>query len=96
MRAKNEAAMLGTSAISAINTNQVSQLFENLSELLTPDMTAAAVHTTRGTVYQWHARPSRYHVPDGLFVKLGRKLLIRRDILRTWVLSTNKGVTHEL
>ena len=34
MRAKNEAAMLGTSANSAVESNPVSQLFENLISLL--------------------------------------------------------------
>jgi membrane-bound lytic murein transglycosylase MltF len=63
------------------------QLFENLQELLTPDMVAAALHTTRGTVYQWHSRPRKYGVPIGLFIKHGRKLLIRRETLKMWVLS---------
>lgn len=64
-----------------------STLFDNLAELLTPEMAAKALHTTRGTVYQWHSRPRRYGVPEGLFIKLGRKLLIRREVLKAWVLS---------
>ena len=63
------------------------KLFDNLSELLTPEMVAEALHTTRATVYQWHSRPRKYRVPESLFLKLGRKLLIRRDVLRTWVLA---------
>ena len=63
------------------------QLFENLPELLTPDLVATALHTTRATVYQWHSRPRKYAVPDGFFIKLGRKLLIRRDVLKIWVFS---------
>ena len=64
----------------------MSQLFDNLPELLTPEMAAVALHTTKATVYQWRSRPSRYDVPEGMFIKHGRKLLIRRDQLRAWVL----------
>jgi hypothetical protein len=63
------------------------KLFDNLSELITPEIAAEVLHTTRATVYQWHSRPKKYDVPVGLFIKLGRKLLIRRDVLKTWVLS---------
>lgn len=62
-------------------------LFDNLSELLTPEMAAAALQTTRETVYQWNSRPLKYRIPDGLFIKMGRKLLVRREILKMWVLS---------
>lgn len=64
-------------------------LFENLPDLLTPELAARALHTTRGTVYQWHYRPQKYSVIDGMFLKLGRKLLIQREVLKTWVLSRN-------
>ena len=67
------------------------QLFENLPELLTPEIAARALQTTRGTVYQWHYRPKKYDITDGLFLKLGRKLLIRREVLKTWVLSRNRN-----
>ena len=73
--------------IRAYDKLDTSQLFENLSELLTPEMAAEVLHTTRATVYQWRSRPRKYGVPDGLFVTLGRKLLLRRDVLKTWVLS---------
>lgn len=74
-----------------IITDSQSQLFENLfsnlSELLTTEMVAEALHTTKGTVYQWHSRPRKYGVPEGMFLKHGRRLLIRREVLRSWVLS---------
>lgn len=64
------------------------KLFDNfIFELLTPEMVAEMLHTSRATVYQWKSRPKKYGVPDGLFVKFGRKLLVRREILKTWVLS---------
>lgn len=63
------------------------KLFENLPELITPDQVAQVLHTTSGTIYQWKSRPRRYGVPDDLFLKFGRKLLVRRDALKAWVLS---------
>jgi hypothetical protein len=70
---------------------RLQRLFENLPELLTPEMLAEVLHTTRGTVYQWKSRPKKYGIPDGLFLKLGRKLLVRREVLKAWVLSQTKG-----
>ena len=66
------------------------QLFENLAELITPEQAATALQTSRGMIYQYHSRPRKYEIPEGLFLKLGRKLLVRRDVLKTWVLSRSQ------
>lgn len=71
----------------SIDSAPSNQLFDNLPELITTKMVAEVLHTSRATVFQWHSRPRRYRVPEGLFIKFGRRLLIRRDVLKTWVLS---------
>lgn len=65
-------------------------LFENLKGLLTPLEVSRLIGVSPKTIYDWKYRPIIRKVPEGLFVKFNRKLLIRTDILRNWILSQNR------
>ena len=62
-------------------------LFENQPNTLTPEQAAAITHSSRVTVYDWHYRPEKYGIPKGMFLKFGRKLIIRTDMFKEWFIS---------
>lgn len=66
-----------------------SMLFENSKGLLTPQEVSNLLGISPKTIYDWKYRPVLRKVPQRLFVKFNRKLFIRTDILRTWILSQN-------
>jgi hypothetical protein len=63
------------------------QVFENQPKFLTPKALVALGMVARDTVYDWHYRPDKYGVPEGMFLKNGRKLLIRTDMFKKWFIS---------
>lgn len=64
--------------------------FDSLNRILTPDQAASVIASTRSTIYDMHYRPSKYNVPEGMFLKNGRKLLVRTDKLKDWFISRNE------
>lgn len=58
--------------------------------LLRPDQVANLYGIQRSTVYDWKMRPKKYSVPQGLFIKFGARLLLRRDLLEQWILERNQ------
>lgn len=66
------------------------KLFENSKELLSPQEVSHLLEISKKTIYDWKYRPVVRRVPDGLFVKFNRKIFIRTDILRNWILSQNR------
>lgn len=72
-----------------LNSSDESMLFENSKGLLTPQEVSDLLCISPKTVYDWKYRSVLRKVPVGLFVKFNRKLFIRTDILRTWILSQN-------
>lgn len=66
------------------------KFFDNLKGLLTPQEVGQLLGVSRATIYDWKYRSVIREVPDGLFVKFNRKLFIRTDILRKWILSQNR------
>lgn len=66
------------------------KFFDNLKGLLTPQEVGQLLGVSRATIYDWKYRSAIREVPDGLFVKFNRKLFIRTDILRKWILSQNR------
>lgn len=66
-------------------------LFENSKELLSPQEVSRLLEISKKTIYDWKYRPVIRRVPDGLFVKFNRKIFIRTDILRNWILSQNRS-----
>jgi hypothetical protein len=63
--------------------------FENSKGLLTPQEVSDLLGISPKTIYDWKYRPTVRKVPSGLFVKFNRKLFIRTDILRNWIVSQN-------
>ena len=66
------------------------RLFDNLKGLLSPQELSKLIGVSTETIYDWKYRTVLRKVPHGLFVKFNRKLLIRTDILRNWILSQNR------
>lgn len=79
--------MLAT--VHSIGFGSESVLFENSKGLLSPREVSDLLGISIKTIYDWKYRPSLRKVPQRLFVKFNRKLFIRTDILRTWILSQN-------
>lgn len=65
-------------------------LFENSKGLLTPLEVSNLLGISPKTIYDWKYRPVIRGVPEKLFVKFNRKLFIRTDILRNWIMSQNR------
>jgi len=73
-----------------LNNPQEIRIFENLKALLTPQEVSKLIGVSPNTIYDWKYRPIKRKVPVGLFVKFNRKLLLRTDILRNWIISQNR------
>lgn len=65
------------------------RLFENLPELLRPNMAASALGLSVKTIYNWHYYKVLKEIPPTVFVKIDRILYLRRDELRRWIASLN-------
>lgn len=65
-------------------------IFDNKKGLLTPPEVCQMLGISVKTIYDWKHRPIARKVPNGLFVKFNRKLLLRTDILRDWIISQNR------
>jgi hypothetical protein len=72
-----------------ISTGSSDALFENVKPLLTPQEVATILGLSPKTIYDWKYRSILRKVPIGLFIKFNRKLFIRTEILRGWILSQN-------
>ncbi|QDK37906.1 helix-turn-helix domain-containing protein [Bdellovibrio sp. NC01] len=79
--------MIATQALEA--SSREFRLFENLKALLTPREVCDLLNISIKTIYDWKYRGVLRGVPEELFVKVNRKLFIRTDILRKWILSQN-------
>ena len=60
------------------------------SEFMTTNEVAMLTRASRETIYDWRYRPHKYGIPTGMFLKTGRKLLIRRRELMHWFLTRDK------
>lgn len=72
-------------------TSDFDTLFENQPKLLSSDGAALLISCSRDTIYDMNYRPAKYGIPDGMFLKNGRKLLVRTDRLKNWFISRNGG-----
>lgn len=72
--------------IAASNEQTTKPLFDIMNrKFLTTDEAAEIARVTRFGVYEWRRKPKVYHVPDGLFIKSGRILLIDREVFLKWL-----------
>ncbi len=69
--------------------NAIELLFENLKPLLGPNEVAELLKRKVSTIYDWKYRSTMRNIPDDLFIKLKGRLLINRDVLKTWLISQN-------
>jgi hypothetical protein len=71
-------------------------LFENLPELIKPQLAAKTLGISIKTIYDWHYRGKTRNVPEDLFVKINRLLYIRKTALKRWINSQNQFVLREV
>lgn len=64
-----------------------SRLFENLPELIVPEVAAKVLGKSVKTLYDWNYRGQmrKYKIPFDLFIKIGGGLYMKRDALIKWV-----------
>lgn len=70
-----------------VNTITATTLFDMEPDLVSTDRVAELLAMSRETIFQWKCRPEKYGTPPDLFHKFGRRLYVRRDILKAWVIS---------
>lgn len=72
---------------SADMNHDLDSIFDNLPKLLRPHHVEEHFGTPRATVYDWHYRPGKYAVPEGMILKDGRKLVLVASRYKTWLIS---------
>lgn len=66
-----------------------------LPELIRAESAASILGVSIKTIYDWRYRGKMRGVPDGMFVKLNRGLLVRTSVLREWIASQNPSLLRE-
>lgn len=87
---KGEVSM--QAVISGQSVVDTDPIFENLKGWMRPKDVAEVFGISVWTIYTWKYKGKLLGVPDGLFVKFGRGLYIRTDVLRRWISSQNQEV----
>jgi hypothetical protein len=74
--------------------NSTPILFENLPELIEPQLASIFLKKSVATLYDWNYRGKtrKSKIPPDLFTKLGGSLRIRKDILGDWM--SNRCSSH--
>lgn len=65
------------------------QFFEKLKGWMRPKDVANLLGISIKTIYDWNHRPHRRKTPEGLFIKFNGQLLIRTEVLRSWIYKQN-------
>lgn len=65
--------------------------FDNLPELVRPEVAASVLGLSVKTIYDWRYRQKQLRVPEDLFVKFNRFLYLKTPILRHWITSQNSS-----
>jgi hypothetical protein len=62
-------------------------LFENLPELIIPQVAAKFLNKSVKTLYDWNFRGKtrKRKIPSDLFLKVGGSLYIKKDVLSKWI-----------
>jgi len=64
-------------------------LFENLPDVIKPNVAASVLGLSVKTIYDWNYRQVEKGIPNNLFLKVNRLLYIRTDVLKQWIVSEN-------
>ena len=67
-------------------------LFDNLPELLKPNVVASVLGISKFTIYDWRYRQDQRGAPKDLFVKFNRHLYLRTSVLKRWITSQNTSL----
>ncbi len=73
----------------AIKSEKSDVLFENLPELVKPNVAASVLEISVKTIYDWRYRQKEKKIPADLFLKINRLLYLRTHVLRRWIASQN-------
>tara|TARA_R110002049_G_scaffold274186_3_gene452129 strand:+ start:1481 stop:1690 length:210 start_codon:yes stop_codon:yes gene_type:complete len=68
-------------------------LFDNLPDLIAPDMAARFLNKSVATLYDWKYRGKtrKDKIPSNLFTKIGGGLYLRKDVLQSWVMNRSSS-----
>lgn len=72
-----------------VDNEQSTMLFDNLPEILRPQMAAELLGISIKTVYDWRYRQKTRNIPDDLFIKFNRFLYVRTSALKKWMNHQN-------
>lgn len=70
-------------------------LFDNLPEIIKPDVLARYLSVSVKTIYDWRYRGQTRNIPSNLFIKINRLLYIRKTVLLSWINSQNKELNYD-
>jgi len=82
----------GANCYSFITENKTSlavPIFDNLPDLLRPNVVAKLLGISVKTIYDWKYRGQMRNIPKDLFMKINRSLYINTRVLRRWILNNN-------
>ena len=65
----------------------IGSLFDNLPKFIRPKQVGELLQYSQSTVYDMKLRPQSYGIPAGMFLKEGKRVLVRTDILKAWFMS---------
>lgn len=71
------------------SVDNTTMLFNNLPELMKPELVANVLGLSVKTIYDWNYRQKTRNIPEGLFIKINRLLYLRTTVLRNWINSQN-------
>lgn len=54
-------------------------------QVLRAQEVAMMLGVSRETIYDWNYRAKLRKVPEGMFIKIGRMLFLRSDLLKDWL-----------
>ncbi len=63
--------------------------FENLPALVKAEVIASLLQISITTIYDWRYRKKQKGVPHDLFLKFNRRLYLRTEVLKRWIISKN-------
>lgn len=76
------------------NLKSSQMFFENLPDLITPQIASLFLKKSVETLYDWNYRGQtrKRKIPSDLFIKLSGGLYLRKDILGKWI--SNRSSSH--
>ncbi len=69
--------------------SSLGSFFENLPDLIRPQIAAKVLGVSVWTIYDWHHRHKLKRIPPTVFLKINQMLYLHRDELRKWITSLN-------